>query len=1651
MRRLLTLVVCLSGALCVMGQTNGIRSIGNLAAWYSADSVHLTADNHVDILYDKSNNERHATQSTADKQPAWVESDEYINGQSTMYFDGNDFLVAVPNELFAQPNTVFVVWKTDVKRIMVSITGGNASQRNQLVASGTDMYMYCGKVLSSKTVSAPFNHSVVQAFFNGTTSFLSYNGDIIANGDVGQYPNKGVYIGAENGGSYGTVGNISELIFFDGAISSLDSLAVMKYLQNKYSGKQLSIDHRIHIDYGFAPVTYTADCDWAQSFLWDDGGITPTITINDNKSHKLTVTDKFGFKSTDSIFVEYPQISLPDKNTTICAGDTLVWDATLNGEYTYLWCDGTTESSLKISKAGEYWLTITDNEGYSWKSDVITVSVDSIKYNSVIEDQVSVCSGELISTNRNGNMSFLWNTGETQNSIVVTQSGKYWVRVTDSLGCSVTDTTFVSISGVAPQTEFSYGTIEAGVLTHFENRSQSGDGTSLNYVWNFGDGTASNNKNPVHIFNRTGQYKVSLTVTSESGCHSSFAEMVSVTTNSSLLVEAVSPVDSQAVYSNHVVFKWREVDGCSKYNLQIATDDKFDNIVTDTIVSSSSASVLLGNGKFFWRVKTDVGQFGSTKTLYVSSIGSIGNLAAWYSADSVHLTADNHVDILYDKSGNSRDAMQPTAGKQPTWVESDEYINGQPTLYFDGNDFLSAVPDELFAQPNTFFVVWKTERNNTGVCITGANSSQRNQLVASGTEIYLYCGKILSAKTLSAPFNHSIVQAVFSGTTSSLSYNGEKIIAGDVGQYQNKGVYIGAENGGSYGTVGNISEIVFFDGTISASDSAAVMEYLQGKYSGKQLIIDHTICVDYGFAPVTYTAECDWAQSFLWDDGTIGPEVVISDEKVHFLTVTDFLGFKSSDFVVVDYPKISQPNKFSTICAGDTLVWDASLNGPYTYLWSDGSTESSLEITATGEYWLTITDTAGYSWRSDVVTVNVDNFSTTARLAADTIVTCVGNNIYLQTGFEDAVSYQWSDGTTADHLQVRQAGVYSVVVSNRIGCIARDTAFFNVIGIAPIPDFTTGRLCATRNVEFTDMSQASGNSAVTSYLWNFGDGTSSVEQSPAHVYQHSGLYNMQLTIVSDNGCTNLLKRSLYIDSLPKADFAPEKCCSFSETQFIDLSSTSDSYISSWNWTLNGTTTVERNPQTTFTAHGDQMVKLVVETAHGCTDTLERPINVMQGPNVDFAYSAPCVNTDIYLTNKTQVAMALATSYVWTADDTTVFSTRKSPTIAFADTGSHRITLSARQAANGCTTVVSKIVDIKANPRPKIETDIICERQPALLRGLNLEPESKSSDWTWNIDTMPEVKGQTASPVFAKNGRHKIRLTIADVNGCTAFYDTTVSAGVTPVAAFRALSVRGPVPFDAEFTNTSQNAASYRWSFGDGQTSTDTDACHTYSVDGEYTVMLLAISGQCSDTAERVIRAITPNIDLAMLSASAETSGGQIVVEAIVANRSNFDIANVEIKWYDNLGHSITETIADTIKENKIMQYRFLSKVGEATPGRLQYICVAAEPPAQFASQPAADNSFCITFNGNKFALCEPQPNPARDNLLIGFILPADGDVTIDLFDGFGKQVGVLYRGPAQAGYNGVSVDLSRFPSGAYFYRISAAGKTKSHILIIQKT
>ena len=1047
------------------------------------------------------------------------------------------------------------------------------------------------------------------------------------------------------------------------------------------------------------------------------------------------------------------------------------------------------------------------------------------------------------------------------------------------------------------------------------------------------------------------------------------------------------------------------------------------------------------------------------------------NLQLWLRADSVELT-DGKVSRWYDLSSNQYEIVQTNAAARPTVAEN--ALNGQPALTFNGTSTFLTGGDilDLGTDSWTWFVVGQYNNGNQ----TGVNSpifvgkydryiSWASQpLWTLGKEIWEVFWKETKQQVIN--FSSNITSNAFSifdyeileRTNSSNSIFNNNVIRatrkynGDFGTYDNNLIFkIGqsivsttAPNGNYLN--GQITEIIAFN-TIDVDLRNTVYDYLYNKYGMSSINLGLDIHVPYGYADTAITIACNYNfVSYLWCTGETGSTISINKPGSYWVTVTNSFGIISSDTINVYYPEPEQLRD-TTICAGDTLVWNAALNGPYTYLWCDGSTESSLNITTAGKYWLTITDTAGYSWKSDTITVAVDSFPVTAQLAGDQINSCIGNYVYLQTGYDEAVSYLWSDGSTADHLAVTESGQYWVKMTDRLGCKAADTANISVLGIAPTPDFTHTALCATRAIEFSNLSHSNDDSQITAYLWQFGDGGESVEQNATHSYALSGTYSMQLTVLSSNGCSNILKKTLIIDSLPAAAFAPAQACSFNDVQFTDLSTTPVSYLAEWQWTMNDSVFTERNPHTTFRTAGDMPVQLVVSTAHGCTDTLRSSISILQGPDVDFGYSATCLKTPVYFSNRTTSAFNLAASYQWLIDDEEK-STMRSPNFVFTDTGTYKISLTVKQLANGCVATRSRYISILPPPDVRIIAGTVCQNQPSAITATNIEPGNIVRQWVWTIDKTTGAEGQTTTVNFETEGRHSISVTATDTAGCTDKGDTTIVVRPTPTALFTALPDRGPVPFETELLNNSTNADSYEWLLSDGATSQAEELSHTFADSGSHAITLVAKNQYgCIDTLRRIVTAIVPNTDLVLIDAESDLSDGYISISALVANNSPYDLANTVINWNDNLGHNVREVIADTIKSGKIYHYTFSAKIGADTPNRLKYICVNVEPAVNDDNMPD-NNQFCITMNSDEFSIEPAKPNPADNLMKISYIIPEEGTVKIELYNQTGLLVGTLFNGTAAAGYNEFRLDASLLKSGMYHYRITYGGRSRMGVVMV---
>jgi gliding motility-associated-like protein len=173
---------------------------------------------------------------------------------------------------------------------------------------------------------------------------------------------------------------------------------------------------------------------------------------------------------------------------------------------------------------------------------------------------------------------------------------------------------------------------------------------------------------------------------------------------------------------------------------------------------------------------------------------------------------------------------------------------------------------------------------------------------------------------------------------------------------------------------------------------------------------------------------------------------------------------------------------------------------------------------------------------------------------------------------------------------------------------------FNVFE-PPTTLFTnSSNLCAKNEIVFTDQSMDNGN-AITSWLWDFGDGQTSAEQNPKHVYANPGLFTVILKVQNSTSCNAIeFKKDLKIMAIPIADFSMSlPGCNNSGITFTDLSIPFLGKIVKWNWDLGDGTITEFTNGAPFlhqyTAGGAYTVSLKVTNEFGCDHTVNRQLNI----------------------------------------------------------------------------------------------------------------------------------------------------------------------------------------------------------------------------------------------------------------------------------------------------------------------------------------------------------------------------------------------------------------------------------------------------------
>ncbi len=306
-----------------------------------------------------------------------------------------------------------------------------------------------------------------------------------------------------------------------------------------------------------------------------------------------------------------------------------------------------------------------------------------------------------------------------------------------------------------------------------------------------------------------------------------------------------------------------------------------------------------------------------------------------------------------------------------------------------------------------------------------------------------------------------------------------------------------------------------------------------------------------------------------------------------------------------------------------------------------------------------------------------------------------------------------------------------------------------------------------------------------------------------------------------------------------------------------------------------------------------------------------------------------------------------------------------------------------------------------------------------------------------------------------------------MNQQVALYRPTLYAGGSgptgPVAGFGATPTSGLAPLAVQFSDASTGTPTgWSWSFGDGNTSTAQNPGHTYTAAGTYSVTLTVSNADGSDTLTRngYITVTNPGggggmhvaaIDVGRKSAGPNVNGTCTVT---IVDDGGQPVSGATVTTsYDGPNSGTAGGVTDSAGQVALSTPKLRNPSGEWC------FEVTDVSHASLAYDAAANAVTRACESGNVYRegaalaaapLLRSHPNPFNPMTVIEFEVPRQTVVSVRIFDAKGRQVAVLADGLMPAGIHSATWNARDRSSGIYFCRLTAAGKSATHKLVLLK-
>ena len=519
---------------------------------------------------------------------------------------------------------------------------------------------------------------------------------------------------------------------------------------------------------------------------------------------------------------------------------------------------------------------------------------------------------------------------------------------------------------------------------------------------------------------------------------------------------------------------------------------------------------------------------------------------------------------------------------------------------------------------------------------------------------------------------------------------------------------------------------------------------------------------------------------------------------------------------------------------------------------------------------------------------------------------CIGDNtaeVTAPAGF----SYVWENGETTQTIVIDNPVPYQTVkvkLRSVMGCeYPLETILIPKTATANF-EADTNRICSGDSITFTDKSFGAGQdsgiiiySEVEEWDWDFGDGYTSDEQNPTHIFQYPGAYNVVLKILTEDGCEKTTNMMITVAEAPVPLFTYQDVCAGATAKFVNKSYTNIGTINGYTWdfgdpTSASNTSTLKNANHIYLDTGVFNVELEVTTNEGCAARDTQQILIHESPQADFSTDLGCAEDKSKFFDQSTIGRGTISAWDWAFGDFSTSASAQNPEHAYDSAGVYNVTFTAISGF-GCRGSITKPVEI-FDAQVDFTTGDVCYGSPTKF---NATSNQTITAWVWDFGDGNVGRNQATTHSYGTIGNYSVSVTARTDLGCSKTKSKSIEVFSKPIVNLDAPDYEGCSPFCVTFedkTNSLQDLASWEWDFGDGNTGYDQHPDHCFQDSGTYSVKLIATTDKfCKDTFEyaNMIRVhAQPKADFSFDETEIDIANTTVEFRNTSTNSTNFNWA-----------------------------------------------------------------------------------------------------------------------------------------------------------------